>query len=133
MAVIFKTGNPVQANSMLPKEKAKKPSHTQKEMPPQSLKTDFKARISHVMFWLNLSHSAFLARRRSGETLIERLVTKNFPQKNSGPYPKFFPPPDGYDPRPYWHTSTLREVFDKGARAYLQEHYKRYAIEMGIS
>lgn len=70
--------------------KKKKSGHTKAKAYLGSLNEPGRFRIANWMAILNLSHSAIYER-----------------WKHHFYYDHPLPPPDGYDPRPYWHTETV--------------------------
>ena len=79
------------------KKKAKKTGHVAEEAPPFSLNKPGQLRVAHILWLLDISHSAFYARRNRS--------TKFKPGLR-------FPDPDGHDGRPYWNTATVKSYVD---------------------
>ena len=79
------------------KKKAKKTGHVTEEEPPLSLNEQGQWRVAHIRYLLDISHSAFYARRNRS--------TKFKPGLR-------FPNPDGHDGRPYWNTATVKSYVD---------------------
>lgn len=77
-----------------PERVRRKSGHTQPKSYCGSLHEPGRFRVSNWLHLLNISHSAFYARLRYFHK-----------------YP--VPPPDGHDPRPYWHTTTVLEYIQK--------------------
>ena len=79
------------------KKKAKKTGHVTEEKPPFLLNEPGQWRVAHILYLLDISHSAFYARRNRS--------TKFKPGLR-------FPNPDGHDGRPYWNTATVKSYVD---------------------
>ena len=60
--------------------------------PPVPLDQPGRLRLGHLMHLFDRSHTWLYTNMRKG----------------------LFPPPDGHDLRPYWLTSTIRPIFEKG-------------------
>lgn len=109
MAIII-NGKPTSENSS-----SKKRGHTQPKKPPYSLDEIWRVRKAHMQYYLGgISQSALddqLKKSKWREELMKKAEGQDANDRIKMPRARvrLLPQPDGFDPRPYWLSSTVKK------------------------